>query len=69
VAKKHASNPISEKEQAEGERETVDEALEHRQPPGAADTHDHEGQGISNHPASEEARQQQKLPPRGEAKA
>ena len=68
MAKKDSSNPISDKEQAEGERETVDEALEHRQPPGAADAPSRDQQGISNHPASEEARQQEKLPPRCQAK-
>ncbi len=68
MAEKHSSKPTSDKEQAEDERETVDEALEHHQPPGAADAPRNDQQGISNHPASEEARQQEKLPPRGQAK-
>jgi hypothetical protein len=46
----------TDKEPAEGSRETVDEAL-------------HEGkknqQGISNRPAAEEQREQDELPPRG----
>ena len=53
------SNPNFDKEQPEGSRETVDEAL-------SADKR--EQQGITNKPAAEEERQQEKLPPRGTAK-
>lgn len=53
------SNPNFDKEKPEGSRETVDEALEADK--GAQ-------QGITNKPAAEEERQQQKLPRRGTAK-
>ena len=53
------SNPNFDKEKPEGSRETVDEAL-------TAD--ERAQQGISNKPAEEEERQQEKLPPRGTAK-
>ena len=53
------SNPNFDKEPSEGSRETVDEAL-----------HDEQGaqQGVTNQPLEEEQRQQEKLPPRGQAK-
>ena len=54
-----ASNPNFDKEKPEGSRETVDEAL-------GADKGAQ--QGITNKPAAEEERQQEKLPPRGTAK-
>lgn len=45
-----------DKEKAEGDRDTVEQALEH----------DEEGrQGVTNRPAAEEEREQEKLPPRG----
>ena len=53
------SNPNFDKEKPEGSRETVDDAL-------AADKGAQ--QGITNKPAAEEERQQEKLPPRGHAK-
>lgn len=53
------SNPNFDKETPEGSRETVDEALR-------ADKGDK--QGITNRPAAEEERQQEKLPPRGTKK-
>ena len=53
------SNPNFDKEKPEGSRETVDEAL-------GADKGTQ--QGITNKPAAEEERQQEKLPPRGTAK-
>jgi hypothetical protein len=53
------SNPDFDKEQAEGSRETVDDALQ---------TDKGAQQGITNKPAEEEERQQEKLPPRGTAK-
>ncbi|HXH85060.1 MAG TPA: hypothetical protein VNN07_19280 [Candidatus Tectomicrobia bacterium] len=52
-------DPRLDKEKAEGERRTVDEALE--QPA-------EERPGVTNRSAEEEAEQQSKLPPRGEAK-
>lgn len=54
-----AFDPSADKEKAEGDRDTVDQALEQEQG---------ERQGISNRPAREEAREQQELPPRGQAK-
>jgi hypothetical protein len=53
------SNPDFDKEKPEGSRETVDEALSAEKG---------EQQGITNKPAAEEQRQQEKLPPRGTAK-
>jgi hypothetical protein len=53
------SNPNFDKEKPEGSRETVDEALA---------TDKGAQQGITNKPAAEEERQQEKLPPRGTAK-
>jgi hypothetical protein len=56
------------KEQAEGSRDTVDQALEHdkerRETPRARD----ERQGITNHPAGEERAEQANVPPRGTAR-
>jgi hypothetical protein len=51
-------NPDMDKEQAEGERETVEQALGEQEPQ----------QGVTNRPASEEQEEQADLPPRGEAK-
>jgi hypothetical protein len=48
-----------DKEPAEGSRETVDDAI--KADKGAR-------QGVTNKPAAEEERQQEKLPPRGTAK-
>jgi hypothetical protein len=65
------SNPGFAKEQAEGERDTVDEASKRTDRQGAtprADIPGHEQQGITNRPLEEEQKQQDKLPPRGEAK-
>ena len=53
------SNPNFDKEKPEGSRETVDDALADDK--GAQ-------QGITNKPAAEEEREQEKLPPRGSAK-
>jgi hypothetical protein len=64
-----ASDPdFDEQEQAEGERDTVDEALEHRPGPAPEAAGDGAKQGITNRPLAEEQREQQKLPPRGHAK-
>lgn len=71
MADKPRSNPNLDKEQAEGERETVDEALGRNDRQGAkprADIPGHEQQGITNRPKTEEDREQSELPPRGEAK-
>jgi hypothetical protein len=54
------SNPNFDKEQPEGSRETVNEAL-------GQEAAGHR-QGVTNKPLEEEERQQEKLPPRGEAK-
>jgi hypothetical protein len=53
------SNPNFDKEKPEGSRETVDQALDD-QKTGQ--------QGVTNKPLEEEQRQQEKLPPRGQAK-
>jgi hypothetical protein len=53
------SNPNFDKEKPEGSRETVDEALSAEKG---------KQQGVTNKPAEEEQRQQEKLPPRGAAK-
>lgn len=72
MAKKHIRNkPDLDKEQAEGDRETVEEALEQGERTGAtprADIPGHEQQGITNQPLGEEEEQQRHLPVRGEAK-
>ena len=52
-------NPQFDKEQAEGERETVEESLSHER---------QQKQGISNRSVEEEEHEQSELPPRGEAK-
>ncbi len=68
------TNPDLHKEQAEGDRSTVEAALEHTAQAdrtGAAPQPDipgHEPQGITNRPVEEEQHEQSKLPPRGEAK-
>ena len=48
------SNPNFDKEQAEGERDTVEQSLDQ--------------QGITNKSAADEQAEQAKLPPRGEAR-
>jgi hypothetical protein len=48
------------KEPAEGSRRTVDEALKHQ---------DEGPQGVTNKSASTEAREQERVPPRGTHKA
>ena len=53
------NDPAADKEKAEGDRETVDQALTN-----AAGGK----QGITNHPLEEEDEQQRELPPRGTAK-
>jgi hypothetical protein len=77
MAKQPHSNPNFDKEKAEGDRKTVDEALggvpseERQDKTGAkprADIPGHEQQGITNHPKVEEDKEQSDLPPRGEAK-
>ena len=50
-------DPAADKEKAEGERETVDQALANQ------------GQGITNRPLEEEQEEQRELPPRGTAKS
>jgi hypothetical protein len=68
---KDRSNPDLGKEQAEGERETVEQALGKQDRQGAKPRPDipgHEQQGVTNKPKGEEDRQQEKLPPRGESK-
>ena len=76
-ANRMRTNPHLEKEQSEGDRETVEEALaeqaeaaqtEHTGAKPRADIPGHEQQGITNQPLEEEERQQDKLPPRGERK-
>lgn len=54
-------DPMSDKEPAEGSRETVDEALK-AQERGKRP-------GITNKPLEEEEEQQRELPPRGYAKS
>jgi hypothetical protein len=62
---------VFDKEQAEGERQTVNETLgeSEAQRTGKSRPVDGRRQGITNKPAAEEERQQEKLPPRGEAKS
>ena len=63
-------NPDVEKEKAEGDRKTVEEARQDERS-GAKQRPDvpaHEQQGITNKPVEEEERQQAELPPRGERK-
>jgi hypothetical protein len=72
MAKRKAdTNPDLHKEQAEGERQTVDESLGKSERTGTTPRPDipgHEQQGVTNRPVEEEREQQSKLPPRGEAK-
>ena len=56
------NDPAADKEKAEGNRETVNEALRNAEPGGGA-------QGITNRPIEEEEEEQRELPPRGHAKA
>jgi hypothetical protein len=53
------SDPNFDKEKPEGWRETIDQALGEKHP---------ERQGATNKPLAEEERQQEQLPPRGQAK-
>jgi hypothetical protein len=64
------ANPDLHKEQAEGDRETVEEALRHaeREPHQGHEVPARERQGLTNRPLGEEEDEQRKLPPRGEAK-
>ena len=66
----HTSNPGFDKEQAEGERETVDQALDEQgdQHPQDEQHPQRERQGITNRAAEDEAQEQRELPPRGQAK-
>jgi hypothetical protein len=52
-------NPDMDKEQAEGERETVEQALGEQE---------RQQQGVTNRPVSQEQEEQAELPPRGQAK-
>lgn len=70
-------NPALDKEKAEGNRDTVNEALRHQeqaqsyQAPGQ---HGHQAQGgqdkvgMTNKPLAEEEREQSEVPPRGQRK-
>jgi hypothetical protein len=57
------NDPAGGKEKAEGERETVDQALKN------AERKDQQQPGITNKPLAEEEQQQRELPPRGHAKS
>ena len=59
-------DPAADKEKAEGERETVDAALENAERDAAGPT---AAQGITNRPIEDEEAEQRELPPRGTAKA
>jgi len=69
MADDRSAKRIFDKEQAEGERETVDDALEDDATgkPARAEIPADERQGVTNKPLAEERRQQRKVPPRGEA--
>ena len=56
-------DPAGDKEKAEGDRETVDQALKNAEP-GARE----QQAGITNKPLEEEEQEQRELPPRGHAK-
>jgi hypothetical protein len=58
------NDPVADKEKAEGERETVDAALENAE----RDAKGPAPQGITNRPIEEEEATQRELPPRGHAK-
>ncbi|MBI2218070.1 MAG: hypothetical protein HYU51_12300 [Candidatus Rokubacteria bacterium] len=65
------TNPDLDREQAEGDRETVDQTLHRTERTGATPRPDipgHKQQGVTNRSLEEEREQQSKLPPRGEAK-
>lgn len=65
------ASPDLQKEQAEGSRETVDQALDHAERTDATPAQEAPGrrrQDVTNRPLEEEEDQQAKLPPRGEAK-
>ena len=58
-------DPAADKEKAEGDRETVDAALENAEKSrGGAKPH-----GMTNRPIEEEEDEQRELPPRGHAKS
>ena len=59
MADRQTGNPSFDKEKAEGERETVDKALDEQR--------QHQ-QGVTNRPVSDEEREQAELPDRGRAK-
>ena len=59
MADRDTANPSFDKEKAEGERETVEQALDEQR----------QGQqGVSNRPVADEEREQAELPDRGRAK-
>ena len=68
MADKPRSNPNFDKEKAEGDRGTVDAAIDKTGATPRADVPGHEQQGITNRPKAEEDEEQSELPPRGEAK-
>jgi hypothetical protein len=57
------NDPAGDKEKAEGDRETVDQALRN-----AEEAERRRQPGITNKPVEEEEEQQRELPPRGHAK-
>ena len=68
---KPETKPDLQKEQAEGDRETIDQALGKTERTGATPAPQipgHRQQGVTNRPREEEEDEQAKLPPRGEAK-
>jgi hypothetical protein len=58
---------VSEKE-AEVEREAIRKAISETEGPTRVEMSKHRQQGVSNRSVEEEAREQEKLPPRGQAK-
>ena len=62
-----SSNDISEAE-AEVEREAIRQAIDETEAPTPVEMSKHKQQGVSNRSVEEEIREQEKLPPRGEAK-
>jgi hypothetical protein len=75
-----APNPALDKEKAEGNRNTVNEALRHQEQEPTHQAEGHQGQhghqapggqdkvGMTNRPLPEEEREQSEVPPRGERK-
>jgi hypothetical protein len=57
------NDPAGDKEKAEGDRETVDQALRNAEP-GARE----QQPGMTNKPLEKEEQEQRELPPRGHAK-